>query len=104
MASIIFTAPRHLDPSEVMSWAPGVLFVPNRLHNLYAGDFVYVCNRNRVLFRAKYEKPVWLERKDTVDGEHIGPGWALKVGEPEFPPHDIIRQCSRLKYVYEELW
>lgn len=61
MASIVFTAPRHLDPNIVIKWTE--LFIPNRLHKLHEGEFVYVCNRNHVLFRAKYKKTAWLEKK-----------------------------------------
>ncbi len=104
MASIVFTAPRHLPPDIVMNWAPGVLFVANKFRYLESGDYVYACNRNRILYRAKYKETVWLERKDTIDGEHRGPGWALKVGEPELPPCEIIRQCTRPTYLSEELW
>jgi len=67
MASIVFTAPRHLHPDVVRTWAPGVLFVHNLPQRLDAGtDYVYVCNRNQILFRAKYIKPQFLDDKETT--------------------------------------
>ena len=104
MASIVFTAPRHLEPNVVMTWAPGVLFIANRFNHLGKGEYVYVCNRNRILYRARYQETVFLDTKDTIDGEHRGPGWALRVGEPELPPREIVRRCSHPTYLDEELW
>jgi len=105
MSSIIFTAPRHLDPNLVMTWAPGVLFVHNLPLRLEKNDYVYVCNRNRILFRAIYQEPVW-DHKVTGEGEDRGYGWMLKVGKPELPPHEVTWQCAHgFRYLYQdELW
>jgi len=106
MASIVFTAPRHLEPSIVITWAPGVLFVHNLPRRLYAGvDYVYVCNRNLILFRAKFIRPQFLDDKETGEGEHRGPGWSLEVGKPELPPYDIpYRGHTGFSYLDAELW
>ena len=105
MTSVVFTAPRHLQSEQVMEFAPGVLFVSNKLRQLEKGEYVYVCHRNRILYRVKYKETPWLDDKHTVDGEHRGPGWALKIDAPELPPWDIAWQCGRLKYLRQgELW
>jgi len=101
MASIVFNVPKHLDP---MSWAPGVLFVANMPLRLGIGDYVYVCNRNRILYRTRYERGVWGE-KVTTEGEVKGSGWKLQVGPPELPPREITRRChTGFSYVDAELW
>jgi len=106
MASIVFSAPRHLQPNEVMTWTPGVLFVRNRPLHLEKGDYIYVCHRNQIIFRAKWQKTVWLEHKVTTEGEDRGAGWALEVGDPELPPHQILRPShTGFSYLAQgELW
>lgn len=105
MASIVFTAPRHLPPNVVMGWAPGVLFVHGRPHRLQHGDYVYVCNQGRILYRARWEDTVWLEDKVTTEGEHKGPGWALRVAAPELPPREFPCRCPHgFRYLSDELW
>jgi hypothetical protein len=106
MASIVFNAPRHLQPNEVMTWAPGVLFVNNRPLHLGKGDYLYVCHRNQIIFRAEWQKTVWLEHKVTTESEDRGPGWALQVGDPQLPPHQIIRRShTGFSYLPKgELW
>ena len=106
MPSIVFTVPRHIQPNLVMTWAPGVLFVHNVPLHLRKSEYVYICHRNHILYRARYQESVWLYHKVTTEGEDRGSGWALKVGESELPPHKIIRQSSHgFRYLYQrELW
>ncbi len=106
MASIVFTAPQHLHLNQVMTWAPGVLFVNGRPHFLKEGDYVYVCHRNRILFRARWEGSEWSDDKITTEGEHRGPGWVVKVGAPQVPPQPVTYASSHgFRYLYQgELW
>jgi len=105
MTSIVFSAPRHLEPNLVMTWALGELFVHNLPLRLERNDYVYVCNRNRILFRARYREPIW-GHKVTGEGEDRGYGWKLKVGAAELPPREITRRChTGFSYLDQgELW
>ena len=105
MASIVFTAPQHIEPSIVKTWAPGVLFVKNKPLRLSVGEYVYVCNRGQIIYRAKFLRPVWLDVKKTGEGELRKPGWSLEVGDPEFPPDEIPwRGRIGFRYLNGELW
>ena len=77
MSSIVFTAPRHLEPDVVKSFAPGVLFVQGRPKFLEIGDYVSVCHRHSVLLRALWKETVWWDDKVTAEGESRGSGWVL---------------------------
>ena len=106
MSSIVFNVPRHLSPDKVMGWAPGKLFVHNHPLRIRKGDYVYVCHRNQIIFRAKWQDSVWSDHKISTEGEDRGPGWNLIVGDPEAPPHQIDRRChTGFSYIDQgELW
>ena len=105
MASIVFTAPQHIEPPTVKTWTPGLLFVKNKPLRLAIGEYVYICNRRQIIYRAQFLRPKWLEEKITGEGEVRSPGWSLEVSDPEFPPNEIPWRCTRgFKYLDGELW
>ena len=105
MPSIVFNVPRHLETNKVMTWAPGTLFVKHVPRRLVKGEYVYVCHRNCILFRAKYKKATW-GPKISNEGEDRGNGWRLEIGKLELPPQKISRRCHiGFSYVAGgELW
>jgi hypothetical protein len=105
MTSIVFTAPRDLNPGEVMEWAPGQLYVNGQPHHLFGGDFVYVCHRNQILFRAQVDNIARKEERIATEGHDKGPGWVVEVADPELPPRRVECTSGRLRYLHQgELW
>lgn len=72
MPSIVFTTLRHLKQNQGMSWVPGVLFIHGKPYHLGNTDYVYVCHRNHILFRAKWERTVWLKHKVATIENRVG--------------------------------
>ena len=104
MASVLFTAPRHLEPDEVMTWAPGVLFFANIPRRLMIGEYIYVTNRNQILYRAKYIRPE-VGNKITTEGVNRGFGCMLRIGPSERPPRQIsMRGHTGFSYIEPDLW
>lgn len=106
MTSIVFSAPRHLEPDSVITLAPGYLIVANRPTGLDKGNYVYVCHRGAILYRAEWVQHLWLDERVTVDGVNKGPGWVVEVKAPETSPRDIpFKGTKGFAYIRrDELW
>jgi hypothetical protein len=106
MTSIVFTAPKHLTNGKVMNWAPGALYVHGQPHLLGDSDFVYVCHRNRILFRAQVEHICYRNERITTEGDDKGPGWVVEVADRHLPPKNVTYNSSHgFRYLYQgELW
>lgn len=104
MASILFNPSRGFVPDK---WDGETLYAPQNPKRINPGEYIYICHRGEVRFRARFKQALWRKGRPTGDGQDKGPGWVWHVERMEQAPPGIPRQKVFRSFNYlkgADLW